>query len=56
MEKNISISCKWVPYLENFPYADENNQRKYDALGFFQFDVEYYKDDPLKKEKIQGIF
>jgi len=24
MVQNISIECSWVPYLENFPYRDEN--------------------------------
>ena len=52
MGKNISISCKWVSYLDNFPYRDENTEREYNTLGFFQFDVEYFKDNPAKKEKI----
>ena len=56
MAKNISLSCKWVPYLENFPYEDENSQRKYDTLGFVQFDVEYYKIEPSKKENIKSSF
>ncbi|MFX0005356.1 MAG: NUDIX domain-containing protein [Promethearchaeota archaeon] len=54
--KHIYLSCKWIPYLENFPYADENSQREYDTLGFFQFDVEYYKDEPMKKEKIKSSY
>jgi len=56
MAKNISLICKWVPYLENFPYEDENSQKNYDTLGYFQFDVEYYKDEKLKKEKIKSTF
>ena len=56
MAKQISISCKWIPYLENFPYEDENSQKKYDTLGFFQFDVEYYKNEPSKKESIKSSF
>ena len=56
MAKNISFSCKWIPYLENFPYEDENSQKKYDTLGYFQFDVEYYKNEPSKKEKIRSNF
>jgi 8-oxo-dGTP diphosphatase len=52
MGKNISISCKWVSYLDNFPYRDENTEREYNSLGFFQFYVEYFKDNPAKKEKI----
>jgi 8-oxo-dGTP diphosphatase len=56
MAKNVSISCKWVPYLENFPYEDENSQKEYDTIGYFQFDVEYYKNDPSKKENIKSSF
>ncbi len=56
MAKHVSLSCKWMPYLENFPYEDENNQRKYDTLGFFQFDVEYFKSEPSKKENIKSNF
>lgn len=56
MAKNISLSCRWVPYLENFPYEDENSQKKYDILGYFQFDVEYYKNNPSKKENIKSNF
>ena len=56
MARNVSISCKWVPYLENFPYEDENSQRKYDTLGFFQFDVEYFRNEPSKKKNIKSNF
>jgi len=55
MAKNINLSCKWVPYVENFPYTDENSERKYNILGFFQFDIEYHKNDPSKKEKINPL-
>ena len=51
MGKNITISCKWVSYLDNFPYRDENTEREYNLLGFFQFEVEYFKDNPAKKRK-----
>ncbi|MHA2181040.1 MAG: NUDIX domain-containing protein [Promethearchaeota archaeon] len=56
MAKNLSLSCSWVPYLENFPYEDENSQKKYDTLGYFQFDVEYYKSESSKKEKIRSTY
>jgi 8-oxo-dGTP diphosphatase len=56
MAKNITLSCTWVPYLDRFPYEDENNQREYDTLGYFQFDVEYYKENPSKKENIKSSY
>ena len=52
MVNNISINCQWVPFLKNFPYRDENSEREFNTLGYFQFDVEYHKNDQSKKEKI----
>lgn len=53
MVQNISIECSWVPYLENFPYRDENTEKPYDTLGFFRFKVEHYPNQPLKKENLK---
>ncbi|MBN1802043.1 MAG: NUDIX hydrolase [Candidatus Lokiarchaeota archaeon] len=55
LARNISLSCSWKAYMTNFPYNDENSERSYDTLGFFQFDVEYYKNDPNKKQSIRPI-
>ena len=55
LAQNISLTCNWVPYIENFPYRDENNERQYDTLGYFQFDVEYYQNNQKKKESIKPI-
>jgi 8-oxo-dGTP diphosphatase len=55
MIKNISMKCKWVSFLENFPYKDENSDQNYNTLGYFQFDIEYYKNDPTKKELLKPI-
>jgi len=55
LAKEITFTCKWVPYVENFPYTDENSEKLYSSLGYFQFDVEYFKNNPSKKEKIKPI-
>ena len=55
MVQNISIECSWVSYVEFFPYRDENSNRAYNTLGFFQFKVEYYPDQPSKKEKLEPM-
>ncbi|MCZ2846170.1 MAG: NUDIX hydrolase [Candidatus Bathyarchaeota archaeon] len=55
MVQNISIECSWVPYLESFPYRDENTDREFDTLGFFQFKVEHYPNQPLKKENLKPM-
>ncbi|MFX1267157.1 MAG: NUDIX domain-containing protein, partial [Promethearchaeota archaeon] len=49
----------WEPFFQNFPYTDENNPYTednrdlvYNTLGYFKLEVEYYKNEPYKKEKI----
>ncbi len=54
MAENITLSCKWVEYIPNFPYYNENTNRYYDSLGYFYFEVEYYKKNPKKKENIKA--
>jgi 8-oxo-dGTP diphosphatase len=53
--KNTIIDCSWVPYIEQFPYQDENSDRKFNTLGYFQFNVDHYKDNPLEKEKLSPM-
>ncbi|MHA1461221.1 MAG: hypothetical protein ACTSO8_07040, partial [Promethearchaeota archaeon] len=55
MVQNISIECNWVPYVEFFPYRDENTDRAFNTLGFFQFKVEHYHDQPSKKETLEPM-
>jgi 8-oxo-dGTP diphosphatase len=59
MAKSISIECDWEPFFQNFPYIDENNPYTednkdlvYNTLGYFKFEVEYFKNEPFKKDKI----
>jgi hypothetical protein len=52
MVKCIDIKCKWNPFIRNFLYRDENKNLVYDILGYFQFEVEYFKNDSKKKEYI----
>jgi 8-oxo-dGTP diphosphatase len=51
--KNISIRCKWVPYLENFPYRDENSDFLYNTLGYFELKVDYFQDNPAEKGSLK---
>ena len=55
MVNNISLKCKWIPFLKSFPYKDENSEREFNTLGYFQFDVEYYKNDQTKKEALNPL-
>jgi len=59
MVKNVSIECDWEPYFQNFPYTDENNPYTednkdliYNTLGYFKLEVEYFKNESYKKDKI----
>jgi len=59
MAKSVEIECDWEPFFQNFPYTDENNpyteENKpliYNTLGYFKFEVEYFRNEPYKKEKI----
>jgi len=59
MAKSITIECDWEPFFQNFPYIDENNPYTednrdliYNTLGYFKFEVEYFKNEPYNKEKI----
>lgn len=59
MAKSIEIECDWEPFFQNFPYTDEDNpytekgkDLEYNTLGYFKFEVEYFKEEPTKKEKI----
>lgn len=59
MANSVEIECDWEPFFQNFPYIDENNpftedskDLVYNTLGYFKFEVEYYKNEPYKKEKI----
>ncbi|MFX1477119.1 MAG: NUDIX domain-containing protein [Promethearchaeota archaeon] len=60
MGKNVSIECSWVPYFTGFSYTDEKQDfttgsepkpLTYNSLGYFKFNVEYYKDNNLTREK-----
>ena len=54
--KNMSIKCNWIPFIESFPYSDENLGLKYDTLGYIEFEVEYYKGNPDKKKNIEPVY
>lgn len=55
MAKNASVSCNWVDYISIFPYYKENTDKFYDVLGYFEFRVEYYRNNPIKKKTIEPI-
>lgn len=56
MAKNISLTCNWIQYIPNFPYYNENLDEGFNELGYFYFEVEYYKDNPKEKREIKPNF
>ncbi|MFX1494782.1 MAG: NUDIX domain-containing protein [Promethearchaeota archaeon] len=59
MANSISIECDWEPFFQNFPYTDENNPYTednrdlvYNTLGYFKLEIEYFKNEPYKKDRI----
>ena len=50
--RNMSLKCEWVPFIDYFPYYNENTGLRFDTLGYFKVSIEYFKGDPAKKESI----
>jgi len=55
LTKHISITCSWVKCISNFLYKDENSERGFNTLGYFQFEVEHYKEDPSSKKSLKPL-
>ncbi len=55
MAKSATVKASWVPYIEHFPYTDENTDVSYDTLGYFRFEVEYYPGDVEMKRAITPL-
>ena len=53
--KHISIKCNWIKCLSNFYFKDENSERSFNTLGYFQFEVEHYKEDPSNKKSLNPL-
>ncbi|MFX1536952.1 MAG: hypothetical protein ACFFDI_22260, partial [Promethearchaeota archaeon] len=55
--KNLTIeNIRWVTFIESFPFHDENRNLTFNTLGYFEIEVEYYKDNPEKKKTIEPVF
>ena len=53
--KYTSIKCTWVKCLSDFLYKDENSERGFNTLGYFQFEVEHFQDDPSRKKSLNPL-
>lgn len=52
---NISLKCKWIVHIPNLDYCHENIESKFDELGSFRFEIEYYKSELDKKESVEPL-
>ncbi|MHA1278163.1 MAG: NUDIX domain-containing protein [Candidatus Helarchaeota archaeon] len=50
--KALTIQCKWITFINYFPFIHENLNLQFNVLGYLRFDVEYYKGNPKKKKEI----
>ncbi len=50
--KDLAIDCRWITSIEYFPFIHENLNLEFNTLGYLRFDMEYYAEDPEKKEDI----
>ncbi|MBN2153771.1 MAG: NUDIX hydrolase [Candidatus Lokiarchaeota archaeon] len=55
MAQHASLHVRWIRFIEGFPYVDENTEYEYDMLGYFQAELEYYRDSPEKKAAITPL-
>lgn len=55
MARSISIRGSWNPYVDGFPYRDENTALHFNKLGYFEFEVEYFADRPEERRLIDPI-
>ena len=52
LANNISLSCEWVPFIDYFPFYNENAGLNFNQLGYFRFAIEYFSESPAKREAI----
>nr|MDO8088902.1 NUDIX hydrolase [Candidatus Sigynarchaeum springense] len=55
MARHAALQVKWIRFIEDFPYIDENTEYEYDMLGYFQVELEYYRESPEKKAAITPL-
>ncbi len=55
MARSVTITGSWTTYVDGFPYHDENTGQVYNKLGHFEFQVEYFADDPALRRTIAPI-
>lgn len=55
MCRTITIRCVWHPYVDGFPFCDENTGLLFTKLGYFALDVTYLEDAPERRAEIDPL-
>ncbi len=55
MAGSVSIRGSWNPYVDGFPYHDENTALHFNKLGYFQFEIEYFADRPEERRLLEPV-
>lgn len=55
MARSVRIRGSWNPYVDGFPYHDENTGLHFNKLGYFEFEVEYFAESPEERRRIDPV-
>ena len=55
MAHSVQLRGSWNPYVDGFPYHDENTGLHFNKLGYFEFEVEYFADNPERRSEIEPV-
>ncbi len=55
MLASVTLAGSWCTFVDGFPYHDENTGLAYNKLGHFEFEVEYFADDPARRRTIEPV-
>ncbi|HRI50487.1 MAG TPA: NUDIX hydrolase [Pseudomonadota bacterium] len=55
MAHSVQLRGSWNPYVDGFPYHDENTGLHFNKLGYFEFDVEYFAQTPERRSEIEPV-
>lgn len=55
MARTITLRCAWQPYVDGFPFHDENTGLVFTKLGYFELDVTYFEGEPARRADIDPV-
>lgn len=55
MARSARAVASWNPYLDGFPYYEENAGLPFNKLGYFEIEVTYFPDAPERRREIEPL-